>query len=78
MLFSMPRIIQRSHNFFSSRTPNPKLLTAKLEGMGTNPRPRIRPLADQLQGMGTNPRPRIRPLADLNGLLPCPHYAIKE
>ena len=29
---------------FGSRTPNPKLLTAKLEGTGTNPRPRIRPL----------------------------------
>ena len=28
---------------FSSRTPNPKLLTAKLEGTGTNTRPRIRP-----------------------------------
>ena len=56
MLFSMPRIIQHSYNFFcsrtpkpklwifSSRTPKPKLLTAKLEGSGTNPRPRIRPL----------------------------------
>ena len=55
MLFSMPRIIQHSYNFFcsrtpkpklwifSSRTPNPKPLTAKLEGTGTNPRPRIRP-----------------------------------
>ena len=40
----MSRIIQHSNNFFSSRTPNPKLLTAKLEGTGTNPRPRIRPL----------------------------------
>ena len=26
-----------------SLTPNPKLLTAKLEGTGTNQRPRIRP-----------------------------------
>ena len=58
MLFSMPRIIQHSYNFFSSRipkpklrnfssrTPNAKLLTAKLEvleGTETNPRPRIRP-----------------------------------
>jgi len=25
MLFSMPRIIQQSYNFFSSRTPKPKL-----------------------------------------------------
>ena len=56
MLFSMPRIIQYSYNFFcsrtpkpklwifSSRTPNPKLLITKLEGTGTNPQPRIRPL----------------------------------
>ena len=28
---------------FSSRSPNPKFLTAKLEGTGKNPRPRIRP-----------------------------------
>ena len=40
----MPRIIKHSYNFFSSRTPNPKLLTAKFEGTGTNPHPRIRPL----------------------------------
>ena len=32
--------------FFSSRTPNPKLLTAKLEDTGTNPLPRTRPLAN--------------------------------
>ena len=62
MLFSIPRIIQHSYNFFSSNpnsefcylhriysfwlppTPNPKLLTEKLEGTGTNSRPRIRPL----------------------------------
>ena len=37
----MPHIIQHSYNFFSSRTPKPELLTAKLEGTGTNPRPRI-------------------------------------
>ena len=58
MIFSMPRIIQHTFNFFSSRTPkpilsifssctpNPKLLTAKLQGTGKNPRPRIRPLLD--------------------------------
>ena len=51
----MLHIVQHSYNFFSSRTPkpklwifssrtpNPKLLAAKLEGTGTNPRPRIRP-----------------------------------
>ena len=55
MLFSMPRIIQHSYNFFcsrtpkpklwifSSRTPKPKLQTVKLEGSGTKKRPRIRP-----------------------------------
>ena len=42
MLFSKPRIIQHSYSFFSSRTPNPKLLTAILEGTETNPRPKIR------------------------------------
>ena len=49
MIFSMQRIIQHSYNFYSSRTPkpklriiNPKLLIAKLEGTETNPRPRIR------------------------------------
>ena len=39
----MPHIIQHSNNFFSSRTPKPKLLTTKLEGTGTNPRQRVRP-----------------------------------
>ena len=56
MLFSMPFIIQHSYNFFSSctpkpklwillpLTPNPKLLTAKLEGLVTNLCLRMRPL----------------------------------
>ena len=49
MLFSMPRIIQHSYNFFCSRTPKPKLQTVKLEGSGTKKRPRIRPLEKTIE-----------------------------
>ena len=55
MLFSMPRIIQHSYNFFCSRTPKPKLLTTKLGGSGTKTRPRIRPQFRRRDAFSTSP-----------------------
>ena len=51
-LFPYPQVLQlrvwgTRTKIFSSRTPDPKLFTSKLEGTGTNPRPRIRPQEEQ-------------------------------
>ena len=65
----MPRIIQHFYIFCSSRTRNPKLLAAKLEDTGTNPRPRLRPLdalhfvkkVEKGKDLGSVPPPRAIP-----------------